>query len=170
MARFAVASKALRGPFKKLIRNLEITLRKPAVRKFGPIGRKIDAHFRATDSRTAFQAARRAAGVRSVGPKPIPVATSAAVDRTTGRVVAVGHARDNPDIPRQLRSALPETSLERWPVTNCAEVSAASTAIEGGSRLEDLVIRTVRTKEDVEFPPCENCKTWLPGEDLQWML
>ena len=60
---------------------------------------------------------------------------------------------------------LPEKSLEPWPVTNCAEVSAASTAIKSGSRLEDLVIRAIRTKEDVEFPPCENCKTWLPGED-----
>lgn len=165
MSRFAVASKALRGPFTKLIHKLEITLRKPVVRRCGSIGRRIEAHFKATDTRTALQAARRQAGVRSLGPRPIPVSTSVAVDRRTGRVVGSGHARDNPQIPSQLRAALPEVSLERWPVTNCAEVSAASEAIEGGSRLEDLIIRTVRTKEDVDFPPCRNCKTWLPGED-----
>lgn len=165
MARFAVASKALRGPFKKLIRNLEVTLRKPDIKKLGPLGRKISGCFRVKDSETAFQAAQKAAGERLAGPKPIPVATSAAVDRATGRVVGIGHARDNPEVPQDLRRALPTTSLERWTVTNCAEVSAASSAISNGSRLEDLVIRTFKTKQDVEFAPCRNCKTWLPGED-----
>lgn len=165
MSRFAVASKALRGPFRKLIQKLELTLRKPAIKKLGPLGRKASRHFRAKDDATAYHSAREAARERLRGPKPVPVASSAAVDRTTGRVVGIGHARDNPRIPEDLRQVLPATSLERWSVTNCSEVSAASSAINSGSRLEDLVIRTVKTKEDVEFAPCRNCQTWLPGED-----
>ena len=165
MARFAAASRALRGPFKKLIRNLEVTLRKPGIKKLGSTGRRIASHFKAKDAENAYRAARETAIRRRTGPKSIPIATSAAVDRTTGRVVGIGYARDNPDIPSELGRVLPTTSVEPWPVTNCAEVSAASTAVRSGSRLEDLLIRTVRTKEDVEFPPCDNCKTWLPGED-----
>ena len=77
----------------------------------------------------------------------------------------MGHARDNPEIPPVLRQVLPATTLESWSVTNCSEVSAATSAINNGSRLEDLVIRTVRTKESMAYPPCRNCQTWLPGED-----
>ena len=165
MARFAAASKALRGPFKRLVKKLEIALRKPVIRKLGGPGRRVAKHFDAQDSESAYQAAREAAVTRRAGPRPIPVATSAAVDRTSGRVVGVGHSGDNPPIRSELSRVLPTVSLEQWPVTNCAEVSAASAAIESGSRLEDLLILAVRTKEDVEFPPCNNCKTWLTGED-----
>lgn len=165
MARFSTAAKALRGPFKRLVRKLELGLRKPVVKRWGPVGRRIDARFRAKDSETAHQAALAAAGERRAAPGRLPVATSAAVDRRTGRVVGIGYARDQPDIPPSLERALPKVTVTKWPVKNCGEVSAASTAIRNGSRLEDLVIRTVRTREGVEFPPCGNCKTWIPGED-----
>ena len=163
MARFAVASKALRGPFKKLIRNLEVTLRKPVVKKLGRVGRRVAGHYRAKDEATALRAAREEARtVVAAKPRPLPTATSAAVDRTTGRVVGIGHARDVVDVPGGLASKLPAESVEEWSTTNCGEVSAASRAIEAGSRLEDLVIMTVRTRSGDVYPPCENCKKWLP--------
>jgi len=165
MARFAVASKALRGPFKKLIRNLEITLRKPAIKKLGPVGRKVAGHYRAKDEATALRAAREEAAARVAQGGKVWPATSAAVDRTTGRVLGVGQCAEALDIPKELMARLPENSVEFWSVTNCGEVAAASRAIDAGSNLEDLVIRTVRTRSGIEFPPCGNCKTWLPGGD-----
>lgn len=163
MARFASASKALRGPFKKLIAKLELTLRKPAIKKLGPLGRKVSGHYRSKDEATALRAAREEArNVVAGKPRPLPTATSAAVDRTTGRVVGIGHARDVVEVPDSLASKLPAESVEEWSTTNCGEVSAASRAIEAGSRLEDLVIMTVRTRSGDIYPPCENCKKWQP--------
>jgi hypothetical protein len=165
MARFAVASKALRGPFKKLIRNLEITLRKPAIKKLGPVARKVAGHYRAKDEATALRAARdEARALRAAGGR-LPVATSAAVDRTTGRVVGIGHSREQLAIPDDLLAKLPDPSLEEWPSANCGEVAAASRAIGAGSSLDNLIIRTVRTRFETIYPPCKNCRSWVQGED-----
>ena len=163
MARFTTAAKALRGPFKKLIDKLEITLRRPVVRELGPVGRRVAGHHRAKDQVTALEAARREASFRVAQGGKVWPATSAAVDRTTGRVVGVGQCAEELDIPEELKARLPENSVEFWSVTNCGEVAAASRAIEAGSRLDDLVIRTVKTRSGIEFAPCGNCQTWLPG-------
>jgi hypothetical protein len=165
MSRFAVASKALRGPFRKLVRTLELTLRKPTIKKLGPLGRKVSRHFRAKDEATALRAAREEAALRVAQGGKIWPATSAAVDRRTGRVVGVGQCAEALDVPSELMARLPENSIEPWSVFNCGEVAAASRAIDAGSKLEDLVIRTVRTRSGTEFPSCGNCKTWLPGGD-----
>lgn len=163
MSRFSCTANMLRGPFRKLARNLELTLRKPVIRKLGPLGRHIDARFQQRDTRTALAAAKEEARiVARANPKPLPTATSAAVDRTSGRIVALGHARDPVDVPPSLATTLPQESLEDWSVTNCAEVSAASQAIRAGSRLEDLVIQTVRTRSGDLYAPCNNCTSWLP--------
>ena len=163
MSRLSCAANMLRGPFRKLAKNLELTLRKPAIRRLGPVGRQIDARFHRKDTHTALVAAKEEARiVARANPKPLPTATSAAVDRTTGRVVALGHARDPVDVPPSLARKLPQESLEDWSVTNCEEVSAASQAIRAGSRLEDLAIQTVRTRSGDLYAPCNNCTSWLP--------
>ena len=165
MARFAAARLALRGPFKKLIRNLEITLRKPTIKKLGPVGRRLADRYRAKDVATALGAARAEAASRVAQGGKVWPATSAAVDRTTGRLVGVGQCAEEADIPEELMARLPKNSVEFWSVTNCGEVAAASRAIDAGSRLDDLVIRTVKTRSGIEFTPCGNCQTWLPGGD-----
>jgi len=62
-------------------------------------------------------------------------AEAAFVDRMTGRVVGIGHARDVVEVPDSLASKLPAESVEEWSTTNCGEVSAASRAIEAGSTI-----------------------------------
>jgi len=165
MARFTVASKALRGPFKKLVRKLELTLRKPAIKKFGVVGRKVAGRFKAKDAETALGAARNeAARLRAAGMKP-PTAVSAAVDRNTGEVVALGHSKHTTLVSAELLAKLPDPPREnRWAVTNCGEVDVASQAMASGSKLEDLVIRTVHAKDGSIYPPCDNCEYWVPGE------
>jgi hypothetical protein len=165
MARFAVASKALRGPFKKLIAKLELTLRKPAIKKLGRVGRRVAGHFRSKDEATAVRAAQdEAARLRAAEMKP-PTAVSAAVDRNTGQVVAVGRSKHSTPVPADLLAKLPDPPIEkRWAVTNCGEVDVASQAMGSGSKLEDLVIRTVHAKDGTIYPPCDNCEYWVPRE------
>jgi RHS repeat-associated protein len=93
----------------------------------------------------------------------LPTATAAAVDRTTGEVVGIGHSGDLAGPPAGLEDVLPKPSLEPWPAWNCAEVAACGAALEGGSSLENLVVRAVRTLSGDPFPPCDNCQVWLPG-------
>jgi hypothetical protein len=59
---------------------------------------------------------------------------------------------------------LPKPSLEPWSSWNCADVSACGGALAAGSRLENLVVATVRTLTGDVFPPCDNCQVWLPGK------
>jgi hypothetical protein len=165
MARFTTASKALRGPFKRLVHHLEITLRKPAIKTLDAVGRKVAAYCGAKDAETALKAAQsEAARLRCVERKP-PNAISAAVDRRTGRVVAVGHSNHTTVVPAELLARLPDPPLEKkWAVTNCGEVDVASQAMAAGSKLEDLVIRTVHARDGSIFPACDNCAHWVQGE------
>lgn len=165
MSRFTGAARALRGPFKKLIRKFEMTLRRPAITKLGWVGRAIAKRQGSRDARAALRAAQEEAARLRSGRRP-PAAASAAVDRTTGRVVAVGHCRHSTPVPPQLSAKFPNPPLEtRWPVDNCGEVDVAAKAMRLGSKLEDLVIRTVHTKDGTLFPPCDNCNHWVPGKD-----
>lgn len=164
MARFAVASKALRGPFKKLIRKLELNVRRVVIKVHPKAAARYADTARHADK--ALKAAKEESAAMRASGRKLPVATSAAVDRTTGRVVGIGHSGHNTPVPHELVAKLPDPPPEkRWAVTNCGEVEAASKAIEAGSRLEDLVIRTVRTRVDELYPPCENCDQWVPGKD-----
>jgi hypothetical protein len=164
MPRFAIASKALRGPFKKLIRKLELNVRRVVVR----VHLKAAERYSDTAAHTeaAFAGARKEAeAVRGARPIPRPRAVSAAVDRLTGKVVGVGRSQETIEIPRKLLAKLPDPSLEPWPSQNCGEVAAAAKAIQEGHRLEDLVIRTVKVGSGQELAPCKNCITWaLEGD------
>ena len=81
-------------------------------------------------------------------------------------MIAVGHCRHSTPVPPQLAAKFPKPPIEqRWPVDNCGEVDVASKAMRLGSKLEDLVIRTVHTKDGTLFPPCDNCNHWVPGKD-----
>jgi hypothetical protein len=93
----------------------------------------------------------------------LPTATSAAVDQTTGRVAGIGHSGDLGAPPMGMEDVLPKPSLEPWDPWNCAEVAACGKALAAGSRLEDLIVATVRTLTGDVFPPCDNCQAWLPG-------
>lgn len=159
MARFSAAAKALRGPFKKLVQKLELKARRVAV----SVSPKAAARYRDTDlhADTALKAAReRAAHIRATTRKPRPRAVTAAVDRNTGRVVGMGNAAEVTEVPEALRFMVPDPSLEPWLVTNCGEVTAAARAVRGGSRLEDLVLRTVKMGSLKILPRCKNCITW----------
>lgn len=160
MARFAVASKALRGPFKRLITKLELTGRRAVINVSPNAGRR----FRDTElhARTAIRAAQeRAADIRRTTRKPRPRAVTAAVDRTTGRVVGIAVPREQVLLPAGLQGMLPDPSLEPWSSANCGEVSAAALAMQDGYRLEDLVIRTVKLGSGKILLPCKNCITWV---------
>jgi hypothetical protein len=164
MARFAVASKALRGPFKKLIHTLELKVRRVVIKVHPKAAAKYADTAKHADA--ALKAARADAAKLRAEMTKTPTATSAAVDRTTGRVVGIGHSKHTTTVPAELVAKLPDPPPEkRWSVTNCGEIEAASKAMEAGSRFEDLVIRTVRTESGVLFPPCQNCDYWLPGKD-----
>ena len=113
----------------------------------------------ANTARAAAEA--EAAALRQAGGR-LPTATSAAVDRTTGRVFT-GTSGESVAVPDALRSRLPDPSLEPWSAANCAEVAACSRAISAGANLDDLVTYTVRTRTGEYFPPCRNCQVWLPG-------
>ena len=105
---------------------------------------------------SAYASALRAAEGRT------PTAAAASVDRKSGSVFT-GHSAEAVDVPAPLRALLPDPTREPWSATNCAEVAAASKALQSGARLEDLTFYTVRTKSGQYFPPCANCSTWLPG-------
>jgi hypothetical protein len=94
----------------------------------------------------------------------LPTATAAAVDLTTGEVVGIGHSGDLAAPPAGLENVLPKPSLEPWSAWNCAEVGACGAALERGSSLDNLVVRTVRTITGDPFPPFDNCQVWLPGK------
>jgi hypothetical protein len=89
--------------------------------------------------------------------------TSAAVDRTTGEAVGIGHSGDLSAVPESMEEILPKTSLEPWSVWNCAEVVACAEALGQGANFEDLTVATVRTSAGDVVPPCDNCQVWLPG-------
>jgi hypothetical protein len=93
--------------------------------------------------RDALTAARaKAAAVRAAGGN-IPTMTTAAVDRTTGRVWTRISGNTNVYVPPELAAKLPASSLEPWATTNCAEVAACSAALQGGADLSNLVSRGV---------------------------
>ncbi|MDR6226267.1 SUKH-3 domain-containing protein [Desmospora profundinema] len=57
-------------------------------------------------------------------------------------------------------------SLEIWPVLWCAEMSAVNDALMNGSKLEDLVISTLRVKSGEPNKPCYNCRHYLNKSDF----
>jgi uncharacterized Zn-binding protein involved in type VI secretion len=114
--------------------------------------------------RIAQQAAEnRAASLRELPRRQQPRATSAAVDSRTGRVYTADSGSPGQNINPTLQQRMPNPSMERWPVDNCAEFQAANRALADGARMEDLVIHTVTVRDGAAFPRCQNCRTTTSG-------
>ena len=107
----------------------------------------------------------QAAQTMAAGGKP-SVATSAAVDTTTGKVYTGTSGNPQPanlsPVMEQRVNAM-GASREPWCITNCAEFKAANNALLDGASIENLEIHTVRTKTGVPFPRCNNCKVTTAG-------
>jgi RHS repeat-associated protein len=101
------------------------------------------------------------------GTRP-PTASSAAYD-STNQTVYFGTSGSIPsDINYQLRSRMPDPSLEPWPSGNCAEFNSCNNALNAGARLDNLRYGTVRTRTGLPFPSCANCRAAL--SDAKEML
>ncbi len=93
----------------------------------------------------------------------LPTTTSAAVNRKTG-FVYYGYSGDKPNIIHPaLRRRMPENSLEKWPVNNCAEFSACNKALLKGACFNDLEVYTVLTEEVKPYRRCKNCRITTAG-------
>ncbi|WP_416054401.1 RHS repeat-associated core domain-containing protein [Pectobacterium carotovorum] len=94
----------------------------------------------------------------------LPRATSAVVDKATGKVYYGFSGRPLPNsIHPHLAERMPSPSLERWPVQNCAEFKGVNQALLDGARLENLEVHTVKTISGEAFPMCSNCQTTIFG-------
>lgn len=92
-----------------------------------------------------------------------PRATSAAVDAETGKVYYGDSESIAEDIHPLIRERMPDPSLEKWPVANCAEFNACNNALLNGAKLEDLTVHTVKVKTGEPFPRCNNCRVTTDG-------
>lgn len=95
--------------------------------------------------------------------KTLPTAVSAAVDKKTGQVYYGTSGKVPDNIHPDLRSRIPERSLEPWRVENCAEFNATNKALWDGSKIENLEIHTVRSKTGLPMPRCRNCEITING-------
>jgi len=111
----------------------------------------------------ATATARSEAATTKAAGGTYPTMTSAAVDRTTGKVYPGPSGNPNLQVPDEVANVLPAESMEPWVVRNCAEVAACSAAVRDGAKLEHLTVVTVRTRNGMIVPPCRNCSTWVPG-------
>jgi hypothetical protein len=106
------------------------------------------------------EAQAEAARISAAGGKR-PTMTSAAVERTTGKVYTGTSGYKGP-VPPEIN--LPNPSRTAWTASNCAEVAACAKAIADGAKLDNLDVAAVYTKNGVVEPPCANCSTWVPGK------
>lgn len=61
----------------------------------------------------------------------------------------------------ELEKLLPAETAEFWVVDNCAEVDAVNQALHSGSKIETLIMTTIRVQTDKPEPMCKNCKTTM---------
>ena len=95
-----------------------------------------------------------------------PRATSAVVDKKTGKVY-FGDSGARPDvISPDLKAKIPSESFEDWPVNNCAEFDAVNKAMLDGADINDLEVATVKVKTGEPFPRCQNCLATTEGADV----
>ncbi len=52
---------------------------------------------------------------------------------------------------------MPEVSLHKWPVANCAEFNAVNNALHAGVKIENMTIYTNISNDMPPFPRCDNC-------------
>lgn len=92
--------------------------------------------------------------------------TAAARNTKTGEVFYGTSGKPWPaEIHPQVRSQLPEVSLQKWGVLNCAELQTCNIALldTKGTALADLEFVVVRTSDGVPQTPCLNCQQSLRG-------
>ncbi|MCM1260244.1 MAG: hypothetical protein NC222_04740, partial [Staphylococcus sp.] len=62
---------------------------------------------------------------------------------------------------------MPDESLTKWTVNNCAEISAVNEALQNGAKMENLVVATLqldwKTVTFTSFSACSNCRISLRG-------
>jgi RHS repeat-associated protein len=103
---------------------------------------------------------RKSAEFQSTG---FPTMASAVVDTSSGKVY-LGRSGALPgDIHPDLRARMPASSLEEWPVNNCAEFDALNKALHDGASLDNLEMATVRVASGKAEPRCKNCKVTTQG-------
>lgn len=52
---------------------------------------------------------------------------------------------------------MPEKSLNKHQLGNCAEVDAINQALNSGANINDLYMYTISTTTNMSKPMCENC-------------
>jgi len=102
--------------------------------------------------------------------KKIVNTVTLAYDENTGKIYYGcnhGIELNNAPINPILQSLLPKTSLNQFPLANCAECDAINNALNGGSKLENLHIYTIsatKKKMGIPKPSCENCTYAFKGK------
>lgn len=119
-------------------------------------------HRAALESRALKEAKDYATEVREqwVGRRK-PVTLTVAIDSRTGRSYRGRNAQGYP-VPENLKRRLPVETQTNWTVENCAEVAAASRAMNDGARFDDLVMSSVH-RSGSPRDPCPNCRRWVPN-------
>jgi len=108
----------------------------------------------------AEEARNRAAYLReNVSKRKQPRATCVIVDEETGAVYFGDSGKIADEIHPVLQQRIDEmgSSLEDWPIENCAEFNALNNALLGGAKVENLTAHTVIVKSGENFPRCNNC-------------
>lgn len=112
-------------------------------------------------------AVQRAAQLRDIlSKRKLPMGTSAAVDRTTGNVYYGNSGTISNNINKVLQARMPNPSLQKWPVANCAEFNAVNNALNSGAKITNLDVATVVVKTGQAFPMCKNCQITIFGANV----
>jgi RHS repeat-associated protein len=103
---------------------------------------------------------RRSEEFRRTG---FPTMASAVVDTSTGKVYLGRSGALPSNVHPTLGQRMPPSSLEEWPVNNCAEFDALNRALHGGASLDNLEMATVRVATGRAEPRCRNCRITSAG-------
>ena len=89
--------------------------------------------------------------------------TSAVMDGKTRKMYSGNSGEKPDDIHPDLLAKMPEQSMEKWSVNNCAEFAACNKALNDGAEMKNLQIHTVDVKTGTPEPRCANCQVTTQG-------
>lgn len=89
--------------------------------------------------------------------------TSAALDIRTGLIYFGDSGVLSDNINSLLVKQMPQKSMTRWPIANCAEFNAVNNALNSGASMNNLIVTTVRVKTLAMERMCDNCIISLKG-------